>query len=150
TALGMAGSLLQRNGVGPWWKASVRNLDHLRGELVSFFGWNYVMTTLTGVVAQAPVMLLGVIRGPEDAGFFRLALALATGASYPVGAASQVLYSRLSAQMANQGMARELTANSKRGMIRAGLPMGAAIASSALLLPWLLPLVLGEGYRSMV
>jgi O-antigen/teichoic acid export membrane protein len=150
TALGMAWLLLQRNGVGPWWKASLRDLDHLRGELFAFFGWNYVMTTLSGAVAQAPVMLLGVIRGPEDAGFFRLALALTVGASYPVGAAGQVLYSRLSARMGNQGIACELTASSRRWIIRAGLPMSVAIASSALLLPWLLPLVLGEGYRRMV
>ena len=149
-SLGMAWSVLKRNRVAPWWRASLRKLDHLRGELFSFFGWNYIMTTLSGAVTQAPVMLLGVIRGPEEAGFFRLALALATGASYPVGAASQVLYPRLSAQMASQGMPGELAADSKRWMIRAGLPLGVAIASTALLLPWLLPLVLGEGYRRMV
>jgi O-antigen/teichoic acid export membrane protein len=149
-ALGMAWSRLRRNVVGAWWKASLKDLDHLRGELFSFFGWNYVMTTLSGAVTQAPVMFLGVIRGPEEAGFFRLALALTTGASYPVAAASQVLYPRLSARIASQGTVGEFTSISKRWIVRAGLPMGAAITCFALLLPWLLPLVVGEGYRRMI
>ena len=149
-ALGMAWLLLERKGVGPWWKASIRDLDHLRGELFSFFGWNYVMTTLSGAVTQAPVMLLGVISGQEEAGFFRLGLALATGASYPASAASQVLYPRLSARMVSQEMAGEFPASLRRWIIRAGFPLSVAIASSALLLPWLLPLILGEGYQRMV
>jgi O-antigen/teichoic acid export membrane protein len=149
-SLVMAWSVLRRSGVGPWWQASLKGLDHLRGELLSLFGWNYVMTTLGGVVTQAPVILLGIVRGPEEAGFFRLALALATCASYPAGAASQVLYPRLSARQASRAFHGHLAANWKRWIIRAGLPMAVAISSLALFLPWLLPIVLGEGYRGMV
>ena len=149
-SLGIATSHLVRNGVGTWWKGSFKSIAHLRGELFSFFGWNYLMTTLGGAITQAPVMFLGAIRGAEEAGFFRLALSLMTVTSFPTSAAGRVAYPRLSGRWAGGESDFSLKQSLKRWTRRGGLSLGFGIALMIPFLPWIVPLLFGEGYRPMV
>jgi O-antigen/teichoic acid export membrane protein len=149
-SLGIATSLLIRNGADTWWKGSFKSIAHLRGELFSFFGWNYLMSTLGGAITHAPVMFLGAIRGAEEAGFFRLALSLMTATSYPTSAAGRVVYPRLSGRWAAGERESDLEQSLKRWTRRGGLSLGFGIALMIPFLPWIVPLLFGEGYRPMV
>ncbi|HDN80584.1 MAG TPA: hypothetical protein ENG33_08990 [Chloroflexi bacterium] len=149
-SLGTATLLQMRNGIGVWWAASLGSIRSLRRELLSFFSWNYVMTTLSGAIAQVPVMILGAVRGPDEAGFFRLAMTLVNVSSYPMNAAHRVAYPRLSAKWAKKESDAALRRDVKRWTLHGGVPIGLAILGVTLALPLIIPLVFGENYRPVV
>jgi O-antigen/teichoic acid export membrane protein len=144
-----ATALLSRHGVGAWWKTPIESIHALRHELFSFFGWNYLTVTLGGLLIQVPLMLLGNFRGPEEAGFYRLALSLKNVSAHPQNAAKRVVYPRLSAQWSSgehEGLDRLL----KRWTLHWGLSMGGLQLLTLPLLPLIVPMVLGDGYHVMV
>jgi len=149
-SLYMATALLVRNGIGPWWKGSLRSIAYLRSELFSFFGWNYLMASLNGAISQLPVMLLGAIRGVEEAGFFRLALTLITAGSYPATAAGRVVYPRLSARWGKGETIEGFRQSMKHWTLRGGLPLALSILCLIPLLPLVVPFLFGASYRLMV
>jgi O-antigen/teichoic acid export membrane protein len=141
--------LLGREGLGAWWRAPVRLLAHFKGEIAKFFGWNYLLVTLNGLVGQVPVMLLGYFRGPEEAGFYRLANSIATIGSYLETSLGRVVYPTLSSQWAT-GERETLIVSLKRWTLKIGSLVGITLLFATLLLPILLPLLLGQAYRGMV
>jgi O-antigen/teichoic acid export membrane protein len=148
-AFSMATALLSRHEIGAWWKSSFESIQPLRYELFSFFGWNYLMATLSGLLSQAPLMLLGKLRGPEEAGFYRLALTLENISAHPQSAARRVVYPRLSARWSS-GEHEGLDGVLKRWTLRWGLPLGGLQLLALPILPIVVPLVLGNGYHLMV
>jgi len=141
--------LFHKNGIGIWWKASFNTIASLRKELFSFFGWNYLVVTLDGIIIQAPLMFLGKYRGPEEAGFYRLALSLMTVFSYPENALRRVVYPWLSAQWVSEEK-NSIKLSLKRWTLYLGLPLCLTMLLLILLLPYLLPLIFGEIYRPVV
>jgi O-antigen/teichoic acid export membrane protein len=141
--------LLSRDGYGLWWKASFGDVALLRKELTSFFGWNYLFVTLGGVVGQLPLMLLGRIRGPEEAGFYRLATSLTTAGSYLEGSLGRVVYPTLSASWA-KGERNSIKSSLKHWTLRYGLPVGLFLIVVIPFLPIFIPMVFGSGYSPMV
>ncbi len=150
SSLTVATSLLIRNGIGPWWRGSLSSIRSLRSELFSFYIWNYLATSLSGAIAQAPVMLLGSIRGEEEAGFFRLAFVLMTVSAYPMSAAGKVVYPHLSGRQAGGEPDASLKQSLKRWTLRGGFLLGFTVFGFIILLPLLVPFLFGEQYRSMV
>ena len=148
-ALSTVTYLFHKNGIGIWWKASFNTIASLRKELFSFFGWNYLVVTLNGIIIQAPLMFLGKYRGPEEAGFYRLALSLMTVCTYPENALRRVVYPRLSAQWVS-GEKNSTRLILKRWTLFFGLPLSLAMLLLIPLLPYLVPLIFGEVYRSLV
>jgi O-antigen/teichoic acid export membrane protein len=61
--------VLRRDGVGSWWKTSLQKVTPLLSELGASLSWNYVAVTLSGIITHVPVVLLGHLRTPEEAGF---------------------------------------------------------------------------------
>ncbi len=149
-ALAVATTLMIRREIGPWWKGSLRSIGSLRKELVSFFGWNYVITTLSGLLGQVPVMFLGRMRGAEEAGFFRLAISVINIAGYPQSAAERVVYPRLAGRWAERKDLEGIRVSVVRWTLRGGLPLAVAILLLIPLLPFGVALVFGEEYRAMV
>lgn len=144
-----ATALLSRHGIGAWWKASFASIQPLRSELFSFFGWNYLMVTLGGLLIQVPLMFLGKLRGPEEAGFYRLALSLKNMSAYPQNAARRVVYPRLCERWSSgkhAGFDRVL----KRWTLHWGLSVGGLQLLVLALLPMIVPIFLGDGYHLMV
>jgi O-antigen/teichoic acid export membrane protein len=144
-----ATALLSRHGIGAWWRASFESIQPFRHELFSFFGWNYLMVTLGGLLIQVPLMLLGNLRGPEEAGFYRLALSLKNMSANPQNAARRVIYPRLSARWSSgeyEGLDRVL----KRWTLHWGVSVGGLQLLLLPLLPTIVPMVLGDGYQLMV
>jgi O-antigen/teichoic acid export membrane protein len=141
--------LLLCEGFGAWWKASLKPVVSLKRELMGFLGWNYLLVTLSGLVVQLPVMLLGRLRGPEEAGFYRIALNIATVGSYLETSLGRVTYPFLSAWWSSEGEER-IVRTLKGWTLKVGLPISATIVLVTILFPWLLPLLFGHDYRPAV
>lgn len=140
--------LLLREGVGLWWRASWKPINEIKGELTKFFGWNYLLVTLSGLVSQIPLMLLGRFRGPEEAGFYRLAMNIVTVASYAKSSLGKVTYPILSAQWA-EGNQKAIFASVKQWTLKAGMPLGGVYILLVPLLPIFVPLLFGSNFHSV-
>jgi O-antigen/teichoic acid export membrane protein len=147
--MGAATYVLHCDGVGLWWNAPLGNVAPLRKELTAFFGCNYLTVTLMGVIAQVPVMLLGHLRAPEEAGFYRLATSLTTVGSYLESSLGQVVYPALSARW-GAGERESLRRSLKRWTLQAGFPIGVLVLLTIPFLPILVPIVFGPSYRRMI
>ena len=141
--------LLLCEGLGTWWKASLKPVISLKRELMGFLGWNYLLVTLSGLLVQLPVMLLGRLRGPEEAGFYRIALSIGTVGSYLETSLGRVIYPTLSAWWSSEGEER-IVRTLKGWTLKVGLPISATIVLVTILFPWLLPLLFGHDYRPAV
>jgi len=159
TAIGQAASgitmaivamhVLRQEGFGYWWQASLKRMAPRLRELGSFFGWNYVMVTLTGMVVQVPVMLLGCLGTPNEAGFYRLAMSVTTIGSYLESALARVAYPVLSARWTHEER-QSLKRSLKKWTVRGGLPAGLTVLVGVPFLPFVIPLVFGASYVPMV
>jgi O-antigen/teichoic acid export membrane protein len=141
--------ILYRDKLGPWWRSSFEHVASMRRELGSLFGWNYLLVTLSGLLVQVPVMLLGRFRGPEEAGFFRLATSISVVGSYMENSLVKVTYPVLSARWVGGGI-EGIRSVLKRWMLGGGVPLGILLALAIPLLPVLIPPVFGTGYRPMI
>lgn len=148
-SLWVATSFLKQKEFGLWWEGSLKEIAHIRQEIFSFFGWNYIIVTFSGILAQGPVILLGRIKGSEEAGFFRLAFNLMTISSYPLSATGQVVYPHLSARWTQEGP-DSLKTSIKRWIFYVGIPLNLIVLSLIALFPFIVPLLLGENYRPIV
>jgi O-antigen/teichoic acid export membrane protein len=140
---------LAQQGVGLWWNAHLGVIAPLRKELSAFFGWNYLLVTLNGVVAQVPMILLARFRSPAEAGFYRLAVSIMVISSHVEASLGRVAYPILSAGWSTGDMAG-LHKTLQRWAWRVGLPIGALLLLTIPFLPMVIPLVFGLAYRQMV
>lgn len=145
----VAARLLVKEGIGLWGKVSLRELMPIRRELASLLGWNYLAVTLSGVTAQVPVIILGRLRGPEEAGWFRLATNLVVVGSYLRSSLGRVTYPVLASRW-GRGERGSLMASMIRWTGRAGVPMGLLMLAVVPTLPILVPLVFGPTYAPVV
>lgn len=144
-----AGRVLRREALGGWWRARMGSVASLRGELASFFGWNYLHVTGSGFLQQVPLMLLGRLAGVEAAGYYRLALSLVTAASYLETSLARVTYPLLSARW-EAGDRSKLRGNLARWSLRAGFPAAALLLLAIPVLPFAVRVMLGARYAGMV
>jgi O-antigen/teichoic acid export membrane protein len=132
-----------------WWTASWRSLAGLGVELRSLFGWNFVGVTLSGAMSQLPVVLLGAMRSPVEAGYFRLASTIAVTADYVEAAMSRVAYPLLASSDAEGDVAK--TARLVRGWSRREAPVATLIVLAAMAaLPLFVAVVFGDEYGDMI
>jgi O-antigen/teichoic acid export membrane protein len=96
-----------------------------------------------------PLLLLGRWRGPEEAGFYRLALSLMTIGTYLETSLGRVAYPMISARWA-LGDRESLIGALKRWTLLGGLPLGAMLVVTTVLIPTLVPIVFGSVYSAMV
>jgi O-antigen/teichoic acid export membrane protein len=92
---------------------------------------------------------LGRVRGPEEAGFYRLATSLTTVGSYLESSLGQVTYPRLSvrcSEVDGENLSRML----RRWTLRGGFPVSVIVLLTIPLLPIVVPLIFGPGYSAMV
>jgi len=141
--------VVQKDGVSHWWSASLRHVAEIRREIGQFFGWNYLLVTLSGFVGQVPLIFLGRFRGPEEAGFYRLALSIVTVSSYVNSSLGRVAYPTLSARFASGDQERILV-SVRRWTVRGGLPLGLLLAASIPLFPIFISAVFGRSYAPAV
>jgi len=141
--------LLARDGVGLWWQAPLSHVRPLRREIATALGWNFLRVTWGGILTQVPVLLLGRLRGYEEAGFFRLATSLVFVGSYLEAALGRVTYPILSSRWGSTER-RQMIATLKRWTLQAGLPASAVVLAMIPMLPVIVPALFGPSYKPMV
>lgn len=144
-----AARVLHADGVDQWWKARLRRVRPMLAELRASFGWSYVVVTMGAVITQFPVIVLGRLRGPEEAGLYRIASSIMTVGAQLEGSMGQVAYSDLSARWSH-GEAHDVRASLRRWTVWPGLPAGASMALAIPVVPFVVALVFGREYVGIV
>jgi O-antigen/teichoic acid export membrane protein len=147
-AAGISAYVLHRDGVRLWRQADAEDVPKLRNEIMRLFGWNYLLTTFVGVVENGPVLLLGHLRGPREAGFLRLAATLVGTMSYAEEALKKVAYPTLAVRLSSQTQS-EIRIVLRRWTRYAGVPLTLAILFAILIAPLVIPLLFGDSYAPM-
>lgn len=143
-----AGYVLYRDEIGPWWKAPLGNVAPLWKELSAFFGWSYLIVTFNGIMGQVPLLLLGSLRDPREAGFYRLATSFMTVGSYLEASLGRIAYPIISARW-SAGDREKLKYTMKRWTLCGGIPAGFLVLLTIVLIPILVPVVFGPAYSPM-
>jgi O-antigen/teichoic acid export membrane protein len=145
-----SGSALLHRAVGThWWRAPGTPLRRFGRELRSLLGWSFLGVTLAGAMIQVPVLLLGAIRSPVEAGYFRLASTIAVTVDAVEAAMSRVAYSALASAEARNDVHRlhQLIVSWSRREARLGV---AAVLLGMAALPVLTVVALGDEYTDMI
>jgi O-antigen/teichoic acid export membrane protein len=145
----VASASLDRTVGDRWWTARWSVLKSFRRELRSMLSWNFLSVTLSGAMVQVPILLLGAIRSPVEAGYFRLASTIAVTADAVEAAMGRVAYSTLAVADAKadvHGVAR-LVVNWSRREARLG---ALAVLAGMALLPGFVLIALGHRFMGMV
>lgn len=145
----MASWALRQEGVEAWWRAPVSRITWLRKDLGAMVGWNYLMVTLSGVMGQLPLMWLGQIRGPEEAGFFKLATTIMTIVTHVEGALGRVVSPILATAVGGKTPA-ELSSLTRAWTLKLGLPLVGGIALSMTAFPFVVSIVFGNHFAGAV
>ncbi|MCX7967259.1 MAG: oligosaccharide flippase family protein [Armatimonadetes bacterium] len=147
--MGVATYLLSKHGISRWWDAPMDIIASLKKEIATFWGWNYLMVTLSGLATQLPLMLIGLICGPREAGFYRLASNITAVGSYLETSLGQVIYPSLSERWAigeKQSIGRSL----RHWTLKGGITLSALLLFTVPFFPLVIPLIFGEPYKPMV
>jgi O-antigen/teichoic acid export membrane protein len=131
-------------GRGLFLKA-MRLLDR---DLLASLVANYWAVSVAGVLTQMPVILLGRFRGPEEAGFYRLAATGVVAAGYVESSLTSVAYPELAVRWA-QGQRAELLALIKRWTTIYSLPVASLVLLAAIAAPSVVGLVLGSSFAEV-
>lgn len=148
-ALAAATLVLRQNGAGGWWRASFDAVKHVRGEMAAFFGWNFLRVTWSGVLTQAPVLLIGRLRGFEAAGYLRLAMSVVMVGTYFESSLRRMVYPILSARSVSGGD-EPIGHTLRRWTVQLGIPAAATVLVTIPFLPIVVPLAFGSSYRPMI
>jgi O-antigen/teichoic acid export membrane protein len=102
-ALGISiAALVEANrqwGTG-WWRTSTGLLRSSYGELTRFAVSTNISATISLVTKDSELLWVSFLRGPTEAGYYKLALALANMVQMPVDPLPQATYPELSRQIA--------------------------------------------------
>lgn len=121
----------------------------IRKELASGLRMNYLATTFSGIAAQAPFLLLGMVSPAAAVGHLRVATSLAQVAGYPSWAAARVILPDLSILDRRSAVA-ELRRVILRRTIDIGVPMALVVALGILVVRPAVGMVLGAAYLPAV
>jgi O-antigen/teichoic acid export membrane protein len=145
----VASATLAQAGKGRWWKARWSVLEGYHRELRSLLSWNFLSVTLSGALVQVPLILLGALRSPVDAGYFRLASTIAVTADAVEASMSRLAYSTLAVADAKADVQRaaRLVVNWSRREARLGV---LAVLAGMALLPGFVLIALGDRFTGMI
>ncbi|MGQ4648728.1 oligosaccharide flippase family protein [Lyngbya aestuarii] len=120
-----------------------------RGEIFRFLGYNNLSTLLGMLPKQMDVLLIGYFRNPLEVGYYSLAKKLVSMVSYMAGPLQSVTYPEIS-RLWGLGGKHALRQKVQRLALQVGLPLGLAVSATVVLVPFFLPLLLGEDYRPAI
>lgn len=144
----LSARVLDRRAPG-WFAVPISRLRPMARELVAFFGWNNLITTMAAAANQAPTLVLGYLVNKEAAGFFRLAKTVMTIGSYPEDSLRTVTFPTVAHRWA-AGERRSLWALMRRWTLTGGLAIAGIPLLAAVLAPYVVPAVFGPGFAGAV
>ncbi len=132
-----------------WWSGRRATLGEQFREMVRFMVYTDLTTLVTAFVKQADLVALGLVRGPAEAGYYRLARSMTAPLASIVTPLQQVVYPRFAA-LAGTGDATAMGKAARRYTVNVGLPVAALALLGLPLLPFVVPAVAGSEYRPAV
>jgi O-antigen/teichoic acid export membrane protein len=147
----LAGATLHDHLGTAWWHgARLAALRGLKGEIRTFFGWNYAMVTVSGFVDQFPALLLGKYSGTSSVAYYRLSTTLMVSVGYVEASLWRVVYPTLVTDW-NAGAFAKLRQDLRAMTLQIGVPVAFAIIAGALVVTrHVVPLFFGASYVGMV
>ncbi len=140
--------LLQDDKRWGWLRTPLSVLGPERRSSLSAYAWTYLGTTFKGALAGVPVLLLGAVRGPVEAGYLKLGMTVFNVSSYLEMSLARVTYPVLSSRWGSGGD-RTMLSLVRTWTLKAGLPAAAAILVLIPLVPLGVPAVFGPSYAGM-
>jgi len=136
------------------WGASLfqGNWKHLKGrrrEILGFLAYNDLSAFLSMIPKQMDVVLLGYFRNPAEVGYYKLAKSLSSATAYFTGPLQWVTYPQL-LRLNHPEQRQILYQKVRRIVFHVGLPMGLAVLAGTVLMPFVLPFLVGDSYRPAV
>ena len=144
-AYGLAKSRWGRSWVFARWAY----LKGLWREVISFLAYNDLNALLGLIPKQLDVVILGYFRNPIEVGYYKLAKTLAGAVGYVVGPLQSVVYPEF-AKLWGIGDMKAFRQKTRKLALQVGLPLAAVTACGVMLLPFIIPTLLGQSYDPAV
>lgn len=153
-ASGLIFAIIAWAAVHRTWKAfpfqgDWRALQGRRREIFGFLAYSDLGALLGMIPKHLDLVILGYVRGPAEAGYYKLAKSLAAAVGYLVGPLQSVSYPeliRLSALKNTPALVQKVC----RLAFRVGIPLGLVVVAGASTLSYVLPVLLGQQYLPAV
>lgn len=126
-------------------RAKVRELGSDVRDVVRFIAYTDATTVVTSLMKQADTVLIGLLRGPTDAGYYRLALAVSSPLGNAMAPLQAVVYPRITAVVGHVENA-EVLQLLRRYFWRLGLPIAVAIGLVVPAVPFAIQVFAGAPY----
>jgi O-antigen/teichoic acid export membrane protein len=145
----LAYSLVKSRWGRSWLSADWSYLKGLWREVISFLAYNDLNALLGLIPKQLDVVLLGYFRNPIEVGYYKLAKTLAGAVGYVVRPLQSVVYPEF-AKLWGIGDINAFRQKTRKLALQVGLPLAAVTACGVMLLPFILPALLGQSYDPAV
>jgi O-antigen/teichoic acid export membrane protein len=144
----LAYSLVKSRWGRSWLSADWSYLKGLWRGVISFLAYND-LNALLGMVVRLDVVILGYFRNPTEVGFYKLAQNLAQTIRYLINPLQSVIYPEL-AKLWSLGDIYVLQQKIRNLTFRLSLPLGLIAIISMVLVPFIVPPLLGHLYLPSV
>jgi O-antigen/teichoic acid export membrane protein len=135
-------------GASPF-QGSWQALKGRQREILGFLGYSNLNALFGMIPKQLDVLLLGYFRSPTESGYYKLAKSLTVAVGYLVGPLQSVTYpefARLSAMKDKQALRQKI----RRLAFHLGVPLALVVLAGAALVPFVLPILVGNAYLPSV
>jgi O-antigen/teichoic acid export membrane protein len=132
-----------------WLQGNWHALKGKRREIFGFLAYNDLNALLGMIPKQLDVVLLGYFRNPAEVGYYKLARSFSGAIAYLVNPLQSVTYPKL-AQLWGVIGQEEFRRTVRRLALGVGAPLGLAVLLGLPFVPLVLPLLVGETYRSAI
>ena len=134
---------------GSWWQARRAALGQQFKEMVRFMLYTDLTSLVTVFVKEADLVVLGYVRGPTEAGYYRVARLVGAPLASIALPLQRVVYPRI-AVMAGEGDESGMRRSARRYTLKVGIPIAAGVLAAIPLVPFAVPVVAGTEYRPAV
>jgi O-antigen/teichoic acid export membrane protein len=132
-----------------WVFARWAYLKDRRKEIIHFLVYNDLNALLGMIPKQLDMVILGYFRNPIEVGYYKLAKTLAGAVGYVVGPLQSVVYPEF-AKLWGIGDMKAFRQKTRKLALQVGLPLAAVTACGVMLLPFIIPTLLGQSYDPAV
>ncbi len=128
------------------WALTWGTLSGRQREIARFLAYNDLYALLGVIPKQLDVVLLGYFRTPSEVGYYKLAKSAAAAVGSLVGPLQSVAYPKL-AQLSGLGDCVALRVRTRQLALHVGMPLGLAVVAGSVLVPFALPVLVGDAYQ---
>jgi len=131
------------------WVQTWRTLKGRRREITQFLAYNDLNAFLGMIPKQLDLVLLGYLRSPAEVGYYKLAKSLFGAVGGLVGPLQSVTYPELARRWADGGW-QSVRRHVGTLAVHIGIILGLCAASGAVLVPYLIPALVGQAYAPAI